>query len=313
MFRLPILVTFCSATCGVACSEKNKWKPEINKHDSDECREAKKSQCTAKFEKSEAKTAYDIAVAEAKAALAEAKAAYEIAFSKATEDLEKAKQKFDNEKNQKFKFCQLTKFSTAGQCVNKDGDVFYGISEWTPTLDKCVQKLQDSPMAVGLSWQPKSYAGLPYGGLSGACRVLYENSMGHITQADGDEAFQCYLRKKSLKEDPPVTTTVDDVSLERVEGKGYCLNSEGEATYAGTTTSKHVVTTESTCFQMFEDAVEAVGMYYYHPDSRCRVLYDRASIGEITQSSGHEDYTCYKRSTPADNRRLHAEEALPMV
>jgi len=308
---------FCSATCGVACSEENGvWKPKIRKGDSDDCIVAKESHCTAKSEKKKANTEYDIA-------LSKAKAARDIAISKAKEDfekekenldneLEKAKQNLDNEQNQKFSACSLTKFSTAGQCANKQGDVFYGISEWTPTLDKCIQMLKDSPMAVGLSWQPKSYAGLPYGGLSGACRVLYENSMGHITQADGDEDFQCYVRKSSLKVDPPVTT-VDDVSLEKVEGKGYCLNSKGEANYFGTTTSKHVVTTESTCFQMFEDAPEAVGMYYYYPNSRCRVLYDHSSIGEITQSSGHEDYTCYKRSTPADNRRLHAEEALPMV
>jgi hypothetical protein len=301
MHRIPILLMFCSATCGVACSEKNDWKPNTRKADTDACKVAKESHCTAKIEKNQ----------------------YEIALKKAQEDLKKAKKDFKKAKkaqkdlkNQQLSACWtmdrldnwLTKFSTAGQCANEQGDVFYGIRVWTPTLEKCIQMLADSPMAVGLSWEPKSYAGLPYGGLSGGCRVLYENSMGHITQTDGNEAFQCYVRKSSLEDVPPVTT-VDDVSLEKVEGKGYCLNSKGEANYAGTTTSKHIVTTESTCFQMFEDALpEAVGMYYVN--SRCRVLYDHSSIGEITQSSGHEDYTCYKRSTPADNRRL---QALPMV
>jgi len=197
-----------------------------------------------------------------------------------------------------------TKLLGEGWCLNSHGDDNYaGITtpSSTPhTREECIQMLEDAPRAVGMYYyKPTS-----------RCRVLYENSMGEITQANGNEKYECHIRLTASMAEPTMTT-LDDVSLDLV-GQGWCGNSEGDDNYAGTTTHKGV--TKSSCFQMFEDAPMAVGMYYHEPSSRCRVLFDEHSIGAITQATGNEDYECFKRTAPAGGRlrRLRGKVALPV-
>lgn len=90
-------------------------------------------------------------------------------------------------------------------------------------------------------------------------------------------------------------------------GEGWCQNKDGKDDYDGNT----VRGSRDECIDMLEKAPTAVGMYYYKPDSKCRVLYDKNELGNIKNSNEDENYECYKRrywatqrNVPSGSRRL---------
>lgn len=205
--------------------------------------------------------------------------------------------------------CETTEVLT-GLCYNGDGEVGYAGITKPATKEECITMLEDAPRAVGMSYDTDN----------SQCRVLYSNMLGVIEDSDGVPNYECHKRKKwtmairSVLAATRFDATLADVPLQLVGEAhpkgGYCANSLGNSNYEGET----VPASKSACFQMFADAPLAVGMYYHHRTSTCRVLFDTNEIGAITQPKLDHDYECFKRVAPVGGRlrRLRGKEELPV-